>query len=137
MGINRVVIVGNLVRDAELKYSAGGQAVSKFSIAVNRRGKEGNEWVDMVSFFDVAVFGRLAESINQYLTKGAAVCVDGELRQERWERDGQNRSKVEIIANNVRVFNSRGNGNGNAPLNAEAYQYDDPLPDNFTDDIPF
>ncbi|MDR2101148.1 MAG: single-stranded DNA-binding protein [Treponema sp.] len=111
--LNHVVLIGRLTRDAELKYTAGGQAVCKFSIAVNRRKKSGDQWVDEANFFDIVVWGRQGESLNQYLLKGKMVGVDGELRQDRWEQDGQNRSKVEIIANNLQLLG--GNTGGSAP----------------------
>ena len=99
--INHVVLVGRLTRDAELKYTQGGAAVCKFSIAVNRRRKNGEEWVEEVNYFDIVLWGRQGEALNQYLVKGKQVAVDGELRQNRWEQDGQSRSKVEIIAEAV------------------------------------
>jgi single-strand DNA-binding protein len=111
--LNRVTIVGRLTRDAELKYTSGGMAVCKFSIAVNRKKKNGDEWVDEASFFDIVLWGRQGEAINQYLVKGKQIGVDGELRQERWQdRDsGQARSKVEIVASNIQLLGG-GNNNG-------------------------
>jgi single-strand DNA-binding protein len=113
--INHVVLVGRLTRDAELKYTAGGQAVCKFSVALNRRRKNGEQWVDEAHFFDVVLWGRQGEALNQYLVKGKQVGVDGELRQDRWEQDGQSRSKVEIVANNIQLLG------GNAPGGGLAY----------------
>ncbi|MDR2471466.1 MAG: single-stranded DNA-binding protein [Treponema sp.] len=110
--LNHVVLIGRLTRDAELKYTAGGQAVCKFSIAVNRRKKSGDQWVDEPNFFDIVVWGRQGESINQYLVKGKLVGVDGELRQDRWEQDGQNRSRVEIVAANVQLLGGNPGGGG-------------------------
>jgi single-strand DNA-binding protein len=147
--INHVVLVGRLTRDAELKYTAGGQAVCKFSVAVNRRKKSGEQWVDEANFFDIVLWGRQGESLNQYLVKGKLVGVDGELRQDRWEQDGQNRSKVEIIASNLQLLGGQGGGNGGAsgsgsggeqrrgdaerPPASEGHGGDD----GFSDDIPF
>ncbi|GHU09920.1 single-stranded DNA-binding protein [Spirochaetia bacterium] len=110
--LNHVVLVGRLTRDAELKYTAGGQAVCKFSIAVNRRRKNGDRWEDEANFFDIVLWGRQGESLNQYLVKGKLVGVDGELRQDRWEQEGQNRSKVEIVANNLQLLGGGGPGSG-------------------------
>jgi single-strand DNA-binding protein len=154
--INHVVLVGRLTRDAELKYTAGGQAVCKFSVAVNRRKKSGDQWVDEANFFDIVLWGRQGESLNQYLLKGKQVGVDGELRQDRWEQDGQNRSKVEIVANNLQLLggNSPGGGGGSGSSgggSGGSYQErrggeehptrtEGPPPasdDGFTDDIPF
>lgn len=111
--INHVVLVGRLTRDAELRYTNAGMAISKFSIAVNRRKRSGEQWEDEASFFDVTYFGKAAEAVNQYLGKGKQIAVDGELRQNRWEQDGQARSKVEIVANQVQLLG--GGGRGDAP----------------------
>jgi single-strand DNA-binding protein len=120
--INHVVLVGRLTRDAELKYTANGQAVCKFSIAVNRRKKSGEQWIEEANFFDIVVWGRQGESLNQYLVKGKLIGVDGELRQDRWEQDGQNRSKIEIVANNLQLLGGGSGppGGGGAALNGSA-----------------
>jgi len=103
--INSVVIAGRLTRDADLKFTASGMPVSKFSVAVNRRRKSGDQWEDEANFFDVVLWGKQGETLNQYLTKGKAVGIEGELRQERWINDsGQNRSKVEIVASNIQLL---------------------------------
>jgi single-strand DNA-binding protein len=108
--LNHVVLIGRLTRDAELKYTAGGQAVCKFAIAVNRRKKNGDQWMDEANYFDVVLWGRQAEVLNQYLVKGKLVGIEGELRQDRWEQDGQNRSRVEIVATNIQLLSSNPNG---------------------------
>ena len=149
--VNRVVLIGRLTRDAELKSIASGQAVTKFSIAVNRRRKNGDQWEDEPNFFDVVVWGRQGESLHQYLVKGKMVCVDGELRQDRWQQDGQNRSKVEIVANYLQLlgggtgnsgntgasggggYGNSGHGGNQGGRNVERA----PAEDNFADDIPF
>lgn len=110
--INSVVIVGRLTRDAELKYTNTGTAVTKFSLAVNRSRKEGDQWVDEASFFDVNLWGRRGESLNQYLQRGTRVAVTGELRQDRWEQDGQKRSRVFIHANNIQLLSGATGGQG-------------------------
>ena len=102
--INSVVIVGRLTRDAELKYTSGGTAVSKLGIAVNRRVKKGDEWTESASFFDVTLWGKMAEGLYQYLVKGKQIAIEGELEQERWEKDGQAHSKVTITASNVQLL---------------------------------
>ncbi|MDR0760402.1 MAG: single-stranded DNA-binding protein [Treponema sp.] len=120
--INHVVLVGRLTRDAELKYTAGGQAVCKFSLAINRRRKSGDQWVDEANFFDIVLWGRQGESLNQYLVKGKQVGIDGELRQDRWEQDGQNRSKVEIVANNIQLLGGGPGGAGGGYTPGGGYQ---------------
>jgi len=109
--VNHVILLGRLTRDAELKYTAGGQAVCKFSVAVNRRKKNGDQWEDEANFFDIVLWGKQGETLNQYLKKGKMVAVDGELRQDRWQQDGQNRSKVEIVASFLQLLGGGGQGN--------------------------
>ena len=126
--INRVILIGRLTRDAELKTLSNGQAVSKFSIAVDRRKKNGDRWEDEANFFDIVLWGRQAESLHPYLVKGKMIGVDGELRQDRWQQDGQNRSKVEVIANNIQLLggntgSSNNNGN-NSDNNGISNNYD-------------
>jgi single-strand DNA-binding protein len=143
--INKVIIVGRLTRDAELKYTSNGFAVCKFSLAVNRRKKSGDQWVEEANFFDVVLWGRMAEAINQYLVKGKQVAVEGELRQNRWEQDGQPRSKVEITANNLQLLGGPGGPRQGGNSDSSGYGNDfsggsdkgTPNDDNFEDDIPF
>ncbi|HET6449682.1 MAG TPA: single-stranded DNA-binding protein [Spirochaetia bacterium] len=144
--INHVVLVGRLTRDAELKYTNNGAAVSKFSLAINQRRKKDEQWVDEAHFFDVVLWGKSAESVSKYLVKGKQVGVEGQLRQNRWEQDGQARSKVEIFATNVMLLGS-GSGGGTrpgaaAPAEGRGGTGDYPeagpaAPDSFEDDIPF
>jgi single-strand DNA-binding protein len=144
--INRVVLIGRLTRDAELKYTSGGQAVCKFSVAVNRRRKNGEQWEDEANYFDVVLWGRQGENINQYLVKGKTVGIDGELRQDRWQQDGQNRSKVEIVATNVQLLGGNPGGGSSGGGQSGTYQPrnggGDQMPppagdDGFANDIPF
>jgi single-strand DNA-binding protein len=132
--INHVVIVGRLTRDAELKFTNNGTPVCKFSIANNQRRKKEDQWVDEAHFFDVALWGKQAESLNPYLKKGKQICMEGQLRQDRWEQNGQARSRVEINASNVQLL-------GGAPRGGEKTEVpDSPEPaagDKFEDDIPF
>jgi len=114
--INSVVLVGRLTRDAEMKYTQGGAAIVKFSLAINRRKKVGETWTDEANFFDVSMMGKSAESVHKFLTKGKMVGIQGELRQNRWEQDGQARSKVEIFAFSLQLLgDSRGGSSGGAP----------------------
>lgn len=162
--VNHVILIGRLTRDAELKYTSGGMAVCKFAIAVNRRKKSGEQWVEEASFFDIVLWGRSGETLNQYLVKGKQIAVEGELHQNRWEQDGQSRSKIEIVANNVQLLGGNAGGQGNSSASGESsgsgysasnagsssqYQKrqetgnnsssgaDDSTPPDFPDDIPF
>ena len=100
--INCVTLTGRLTRDAELKYTQNGGAIVRFSMAVNRskRNADGS-WAEEASYFDCVYFGKGAESVNSYLSRGRQVAVSGELRQSRWEQDGQTRSRVEVFVNRV------------------------------------
>ena len=142
--INHVVLIGRLTRDAELKSIANGQTVCKFSIAVNRRRKNGEQWEDEPSFFDIVVWGRQGESLHPYLVKGKLVGVKGELRQDRWQQDGQNRSKVEIVADYLQLLGSNpgGSSSGGGQKNSNQGQNWQSQgatsgEDNFVDDVPF
>ncbi|MFP4362579.1 MAG: single-stranded DNA-binding protein [Spirochaetia bacterium] len=144
--LNHVVLIGRLTRDAELKYINSGTAVTKMSLAVNRRKRSGDGWTEEASFFDVTLWGKLGESLNQYLKKGKQIAVEGELRQNRWEQDGQPRSKVEIVANNLQLLGGSGRGSsgqnqqsgGNNSQFGGGYSAPGPgVADDFDDDIPF
>ncbi len=113
--INQIVIVGRLTRDAELKTTQTGFSVGSMSIAVNRTRKQGDQWVSEANFFDVSLMGRQAEALMPYLKKGKQIAINGELRQNRWQQDGQNRSRVDIVASNVQLLggNSGGENGGN------------------------
>ena len=87
--INKTVLVGRLTKDIEIKYTNSGAAIGNLSIAVNRSRKQDNQWVDEASFFDVKIYGKMAESLRPYLTKGKQIAVEGFLKQERWQKDGR------------------------------------------------
>lgn len=147
--INSVILVGRLTRDAELKYTNAGTALCKFSIAVNRKKKTGDQWTEEVSYFDVNIWGKHGEAVHQYLTKGQQVVVMGELRQNRWEQDGYARSKVEITAENIQLIGGK-NNSGQSHNNTSGFGASQPSENAFTrasnkpqgtmdfeDDIPF
>lgn len=105
--INRVILVGNLTRDPELKFTPAGKPVATFGIAVNRvpYTNDQGERVEGVDFFTVVVYDRQAETTHQYLRKGSGVAVDGKLRYRSWQTDdGQKRSVVEVVAQNVQFL---------------------------------
>ncbi len=108
--INRVFLVGRLTRDAELRFTNSGTPVGKFSIAVNRSRKNGDKWDEEVNYFDIVLWGRVAEALSKYLLKGKQVAVDGELRQSRWEQDGQARSRIEVHASNIQLLGGSAGG---------------------------
>ena len=113
MSINRVNISGNLTRDPELRMTAGGTQVLSFGVAVNdrRRNPQTGEWEDYPNFVDCTMFGSRAEAVSRYLSKGSKVAIEGKLRYSSWERDGQRRSKLEVIVDEIE-FMSRGQQQG-------------------------
>ena len=111
---NKVILLGNLTRDPDLKYIPSGTALCEFGIAVNRKfkGKDGAQR-DEVSYFDITAWGRQAETINQYLSKGRPVLIEGRLEQSRCEtKEGQKRSKVRVILEQFQFIGGRGEGGG-------------------------
>lgn len=138
--INHVTIVGRLTKDAETSYLQSGVAVAKISIAVNRSRKNGDQWVEEVSYFDSAIFGKTAENLKPYLSKGKQIGLEGHLKQDRWEKDGQKFSKISIIADNVQLLGGRsdGGGSGNSGVSsATTGQQSSQGGDGDPDDIPF
>jgi single-strand DNA-binding protein len=132
---NKVILMGNLTRDPEKRYTDGGTCIVNLSIAVNRRIKRQNEWVEEANFFDIVVFGNQAENCAKFLAKGRPILVDGELHQRRWEaQDGTKRSKVEVMANMIRFLGPRPDGAPSAHSDEEVDAVPPPIDD---DDIPF
>ncbi len=110
--LNKVILLGNLTRDPELRYTPNGTPVSTFGLAVNRRYRQGEEWRDDVCYVDIVTFGRQAETVGEYLNKGNLAMVEGRLQWRSWEtEDGHKRSKHEVVANNVQ-FLPRGRDEG-------------------------
>ena len=142
--INRVVLVGNLTKDPELRQTGGGTSVCKLRLAVNTRRKdETGQWVDKPNYFDVTVWGNQAESCAQYLSKGRPVAIDGRLEWREWDAtDGSGkRQAVEIVAENVQFLGSRDSAGGGSepqfvPAGAAGESADFPS-SSADDDIPF
>jgi single-strand DNA-binding protein len=114
--VNQVILMGNLTRDPELRQIPSGQSVCSFSLALNRAYKDqGGEWQEATDFIDVVAWGPLGERVSQYVTKGRRVLVQGRLQSRSWEQEGQKRSKVEVLANDVTFLDGRGEGGESAP----------------------
>ena len=109
MSINRVIISGNLTRDPELRRTQSGMAIMSFGVAVNdrHRNQQTGEWEDYANFVDCTMFGNRAESLSNYLSKGTKVAIEGKLRWSQWEREGQKRSKLEVIVDELEFMSSR------------------------------
>ena len=110
MSINRVVISGNLTREPELRRTQSGMAILSMGVAVNdrRRNPQTGDWEDYANFIDCSVFGKRAESLSNILTKGMKVSIEGKLRWSQWERDGQKRSKIEVIVDEIEFMSGKG-----------------------------
>ena len=124
---NRVILLGNMTRDPEVRYTPGGTAVCEIGLAVNdrRKGQDG-EWIEETTFIDVTLWGKTAETCGQYLAKGAPVLIEGRLKLDSWEQDGQKRSKMRVIAERMQMVGGRnagGGGGGRASNRNESEAY--------------
>jgi single-strand DNA-binding protein len=110
---NKVILMGNLTRDPEVRYTQGGTAVSEIGLAVNDKRKDAKgEWIEETTFVDVTLWGRTAEIAGEYLGKGSSVLIEGRLKLDSWEKDGQKRSKLRVVAENMRMLGGKGGGGG-------------------------
>ncbi len=149
---NQVTLMGNLTRDPELRQTPNGQNVCSFSLALNRSFKSSSgEWQEATDYIDVVAWGPLGERVAQYLTKGRPALVNGRLQSRSWEQDGQKRSKVEVIAQDVTFLGGAGGSGGGysdessspAPKPKKAAKKDDVVIEDLgdepinLDDIPF
>ena len=115
VSFNKVILMGNLTKDPEVRYMPSGAPVASFSLATNRKYKQGDEIKEEVCFIDIVVFGKQAESCGKYLNKGNGVVIDGRLSQRRWEgEDGQKRNKHEVVAESIRFLPKRTAGSSEA-----------------------
>ena len=111
--LNKVMLIGNLTRDPEKRYTPSGMAVSDVGIAVNRRFKASNgEMKEEVCFVTVTLWGKTAENVVEYMRKGSPIFVEGRLKFDQWEKDGQKHSKLVVVGDNVQFLSSRGGGQG-------------------------
>lgn len=121
--VNQVMLMGNLTRDPELRQTPNGQNVCSFSLALNRSYRDqSGEWQEATDYVDCVAWGPLAERVAQYLSRGRRVFVQGRLQSRSWEQEGQKRSKVEVVVNDVTFLDSRGAGEGESNGKASAQQ---------------
>jgi len=137
MSINKVLISGNLTRDPELRATASGYPVLGIGVAVNdrRKNQSTGEWEDYPNFIDCTLFGPRADSVANFLSKGSKVAIEGKLRWSQWERDGQKRSKIEVIIDEIEFLSSRDNSGSShhakevdIPPAPEITVYDEDIP---------
>jgi len=103
--LNSVNLIGRVTRDTELRYTNGGTATCTATIAVNRRRKVNDQWQDEASFIDIQLWGKPAEGLASRLTRGVQIAVTGSLRQEKWEQNGETKTKLLVVASQVQLFN--------------------------------
>ena len=125
--INNFFLVGRLTRDVgsderSFGYVSNGQARANISIAVNSTKKNGDSYIDEVNYFDVTLWGKMAESLKPYLVKGKQIAVEGHLKQDRWEKDGQKFSKVALVADNIQLLGGQNDGGSQASSGAPKFQ---------------
>lgn len=128
--INNLIVIGRLTKDVDFGYTQGGCARMNLSIATNRSVKQNNSWSDKASFFEVKFWGKMAENLKPYLSKGKQIAISGFLEQERWQKDGQNFSKVVIVAESIQLLGGKSE-NQNQQVENQQTDLD------FQEDIPF
>ena len=150
-GINKVILIGNLGRDPETRYSQGGNPITNFSVATSDswRDKQSGEQQERTEWHNVVCFARLAEIAGEYLRKGSKVYIEGSLRTSNWEKDGQKHYRTEVMARELQMLDGRGGGGGGGPPNGFESSAPSSAPssqpqnaptltdDDFDDDIPF
>lgn len=104
---NRVILLGNLTRDVELRYTNNNKAVTDIGLAINDRVKRGDQWTDEATFVDITLFGRNAEVAAEYLSKGSSCLIEGRLKLDQWEQDGQRRSKLKVIGDKLQLLGGK------------------------------
>ena len=119
---NRVILVGNLTRDIELRETPGGASVADAGLAVNDRRKQGEEWVDETSFVDLTIWGRTAENAAEYLSKGSPILIEGRLKQDSWQNDqGEKRTKLKVVVDRLQFLSTKnGESKKEEPVAASA-----------------
>src|SRR4051812_39735872 len=123
---NRVILLGNLTRDIEVRYLQSGMAVTEIGLAVNdRRKNQTGEWVEETTFVDITLWGRTAEVAGEYLTKGSPVLIEGRLKLDQWESEGQKRSKLKVVGERMQMLGSRGGGQGGGRGQGQNQNFDD------------
>jgi single-strand DNA-binding protein len=123
---NRVILMGNLTRDVEIKYLQSGMAVAEIGLAVNDRRKNNQgEWVDEVTFVDITLWGRTAEIASEYMSKGSPCLIEGRLKLDSWEKDGKKNYKLRVVGEKLQLLSSKGGGGGGGGGGRPQRQYDE------------
>ena len=134
--LNKVFLLGNMTRDVELRYTGSGMAVTEVGMAVNEKRKQGDEWVDDVTYVDVTLWGKTAEIAGKYLSKGSQILIEGRLKLDSWEKDGQKHYKLKVVGEKLQMLGSRGAG-GAPKSDSGGSQYSDDSQGVDDSEIPF
>ena len=133
---NRVILIGNVTRDIEIRYIPSGKAVTDLGLAVSEKWKNAaGEWVEDTVFVDVTIWGRTAEVAGEYLSKGSPVFIEGRLKLDSWEQDGQKRSKLKVVCDKMQLIGARGGGGGGGG-GRPASQYSQPAQQQYSQAAP-
>lgn len=136
MSLNKVMLIGNLGKDPEVRYTGSGTPVANFSIATTHRTNRGDKWEDQTEWHDIVAFGKLADICGQHLHKGKQVYIEGRIQTRNWtDKEGQKRYRTEIIANEMKMLGGRGEKSNHEKLDEAAEAYEGNVADD--DDIPF
>jgi single-strand DNA-binding protein len=145
-GVNKAILIGNLGKDPEVRYTQGGTAVCNFSLATTERQKKGDEWVDHTEWHNIVVFGKSAENCQQYLKKGSTAYIEGRIQNRKWQdKEGKDRYTTEIVAQSIQFLGGRpsgGGGSSSADAGGGSYGGGEDFPSGGggfdpNDDIPF
>lgn len=132
---NRVILIGNVTRDIELRYTQGGMAVTDLGLAINEKRKQGDHWVEETVFVDVTLWGRTAEVAGEYLTKGSPAMIEGRLKLDTWEKDGKKSSKLKVVGEKLQLLGGRSSDAPSGPARSRPAEATYSIPED--DDIPF
>jgi len=126
---NRVILMGNITRDIELRYIQSGTAVADVTLAVNdRRKSQTGDWVEETTFVDVTLWGRTAEVAGEYLSKGSPILIEGRLKLDQWEKEGQKRSKLRVVGEKMQMLGGRDGGKDGTPSSQPNSEYSETAP---------
>ena len=126
---NRVILMGNITRDIELRYIQSGTAVADVTLAVNdRRKSQAGDWVEETTFVDVTLWGRTAEVAGEYLGKGSPILIEGRLKLDQWEKEGQKRSKLRVVGEKMQMLGGRDGGKDGTPSSQRNSEYSEAAP---------
>lgn len=145
-GVNKVILIGNLGRDPELRFTQGGTAVANFSLATTERAKRDGEWTDHTEWHNIVVFGKSAENSSNFLSKGSTVYIEGRIQSRKWQdKEGHDRTTTEIVANTIQFLGGGKGGSGGGGARASGHASSGGSSDSFpdeggfdpNDDVPF